>query len=182
MEDLLAWARQNPGKFFWSTAATNGATHIATMAAFKSAGIEATYVPFKGGVEPMNALLAGQIQAVVSDGFLSFLQAGQVRLLAESGISRIPDYPDVPTYKDLGFPISVPIFYGVAGPAGMPEDVVKEWSRAGADMVKAPGFADMVRVLRGTPSYLGKDEFSSRVTGMYREMGEYIGKLGLKTD
>jgi len=182
MDDLLSWARQHPGELFWSTAATNGATHIATLAAFKSAGVEATYVPFKGGTEPMNALLAGQIQAVVSDGFLSFLQAGQVRLLAETGATRVPDYPEIPTYKELGFPLSVPIFYGLAGPAGIPDHVVREWAEAGVDIMKAPGFDDMVRVLRGTPAYLDEKDFTSRVTDMYGEMGRYIADLGLKTD
>jgi tripartite-type tricarboxylate transporter receptor subunit TctC len=182
MPELIAWARANPGKFFWSTAATNGATHLATAAAFKSQGIEATYVPFKGGAEPMLALMAGQIQAVVSDGFLSFLQAGSVRLLAESGRDRIPGYPAVPTYQELGFPVSVPIFYGVIGPAGMPKEAERAWVEAGRDMMKTQAFKEMMQKLRATPSFLDNTEFTKSVTSMYHEMGKLVHDLGMKKD
>ncbi len=182
MQELMAWAKANPGKLFWSTAATNGATHIATHAAFKAAGIDATYVPFKGGMEPINAVLGGQIQAVVSDGTMALAQAGTVRLLAESGNIRIPGYPNVPTYKELGFPVSVPIFYGVAGPAGIPPDVVREWNAAARDMMKTQGFADMVQKLRATPAFLDKDEFTAMITSMYTRMDGLVKTLDLKKE
>jgi tripartite-type tricarboxylate transporter receptor subunit TctC len=182
MQDLITWAKANPGRLFWSTAATNGATHIATQAAFKSAGIQATYVPYKGGTEPINALLGGQIQAVVTDSFPPFAAAGTIRLLAESGRDRIPDYPTVPTYKELGFPVSVPIFYGVAAPAGLPPEVTREWEQAGKDMVKTPGFTDLITKLKGTPSFLGHKDFTAQITDLYPKMGQLVNDLGMKKE
>jgi tripartite-type tricarboxylate transporter receptor subunit TctC len=82
----------------------------------------------------------------------------------------------------LNFPISVPIFYGVAGPAGIPADVIKEWNAAAADMVKTPGFADLVNKLKGSTAYQGHAEFTASVTGVYRQMGRLIPELGLKKD
>jgi tripartite-type tricarboxylate transporter receptor subunit TctC len=182
MQELMAWAKANPGKLFWSTAATNGGTHISTQAAFKSAGVEATYVPYKGGADALNALLGGQIQALVAAEFPPYAAAGTVRLLAESGPDKIPQYPQVPTYKELGFPVSVPIFYGIAGPAGMPPDVIREWERAASDMVKTPAFIELVNKLKGTPSYRGHDDFQASVTGVYKQMGLLVPELGMKKD
>lgn len=182
IQGLMAWAKANPHKLFWSTAATNGGTHISTQAAFHAAGIEATYVPYKGGADALNALLGGQIQALVAAEFPPYAAAGTVRLLAESGPDKIPEYPRVPTYKELGFPVSVPIFYGIAGPAGMPPEVVREWELAASEMVRSPGFLDLVSKLKGTPSYLGHDAFQASVTGVYRQMAKLVPELGMKKD
>ena len=182
IQELMTWAKANPNKLFWSTAATNGGTHISTQAAFKAAGIQATYVPYKGGADAMNGLLGGQIQALVAAEFPPHAAAGTIRLLAESGPDKIPEYPQVPTYKELNFPISVPIFYGFAAPAGLPADVIKEWESAAADMVRTPEFIELVNKLKGTPAYLGHAAFTESVTGVYRQMGKLIPELNLKKD
>ena len=182
IQELMTWAKANPNKLFWSTAATNGGTHISTQAAFKAAGIEATYVPYKGGADAMNGLLGGQIQALVAAEFPPHAAAGTIRLLAESGPDKIPEYPQVPTYKELNFPISVPIFYGFAGPAGMAPEVIKEWESAASEMVRTPEFIELVNKLKGTPAYLGHAAFTESVTGVYRQMGKLIPELNLKKD
>ncbi len=180
VQELMAWAKANPRRLLWSTSATNGTTHIATEAAFRAAGIEATYVPFKGGPDPVNGLMSNQIQVVVTDWFKTFAEAGTIRLLAESGPDKIPAYPNLPTYKELGFPVSLPVFYGIAGPAGMPEEAVRQWETAAADMVRVPGFAKLVASLNGTPSHSGSAEFSAMVVGAYQQMGKLVPELGLK--
>ena len=83
-----------------------------------------TYVPYKGGADAITGLLGGHIHALVAAEFPPYAASGQVRLLAESGPDKLQDFPNVPTYRELGFPVSVPIFYGIAGPAGMPSDAV----------------------------------------------------------
>ena len=77
--------KANPGKLFWSTAATNGGPHIATEAAFKHLGVSGTYVPYKGGADAIAGLLGGQIQMLVAAEFPPYAAAGQIRLLAETG-------------------------------------------------------------------------------------------------
>lgn len=180
IQELMSWAKANPNKLFWSTAATNGGPHISTQAAFRAAGIEATYVPYKGGADAMNGLLGGQIQALVAAEFPSHAAAGTIRLLAESGPDKIPQYPQVPTYKELGFPVSVPIFYGFAGPAGMPPEAVRQWEAAAQDMTRTPAFKELVTKLNGTASYLGAADFTALITGVYRQMARLVPELGLK--
>ena len=180
VQDLMAWAKANPKQLLWSTSATNGTTHITTEAAFRAAGIEATYVPFKGGPDPVNGLMSNQVQVVVTDWFKAFAEAGTIRLLAESGPDKIPAYPSVPTYKELGFPVSLPVFYGLAGPAGMPDDAIRQWDAAAADMVRSPNFPKLVAMLNGTPSHSAHAEFSATVIGAYNQMGRLVPELGLK--
>lgn len=182
IQELMAWAKANPNKLFWSSAATRGATQIATEAAFRAAGIKATYVPYKGGTEPIMALLSGQVQAVLTDSFPPFAAAGTIRLLAESGPDKLPTYPDLPTFKELGFPVSVRTFYGVAGPAGMPSETIRQWELAGNDMVHSPGFASLIAKLNSTPAYMDRAEFTASVIELHRQMGQLIPELGMKKD
>lgn len=180
MQDLIGWMKANPGKLFWSTAATNGGPHIATEAAFKHLGVSGTYVPYKGGADAIAGLLGDQIQMLVAAEFPPYAAAGQVRLLAETGPEKIADYPAVPTFKELGYPLSVPIFYGIAGPTGIPADVVAAWEAAAQDMVKSPAFKDLMGKLKSTASYQGSKEFSSTIVNVHREMGRLLPELGFK--
>jgi tripartite-type tricarboxylate transporter receptor subunit TctC len=180
IQALFAWAKANPGSLFWSTAATNGATHISTEAALRAAGIEASYVSYKGGAEAITALLGGQIQALVAAEFPPYAANKMIRLLAESGPDKIPGYPDVPTYHELGFPLSVPIFYGFAGPAGMPPEAIRAWEKAGLEMTRLPTYNGMIEKLQGTPSYLDSAGFTRSVTDVSARMAELVPKLGMK--
>jgi tripartite-type tricarboxylate transporter receptor subunit TctC len=180
LADLIAWMKANPGQLFWSTAATNGGPHIATEAAFKHLGVSGTYVPYKGGAEAITGLLGGQIQVLVAAEFPPYAASGHVRLLAETGPDRIPDYPTVPTYKDLGYPLSVPIFYGIAGPAGIPADVVAAWEEAAQEMMKSPAFKDLMGKLKSTASYQSSRDFTATIVKVHRDMGRLIPELGLK--
>ena len=179
-QDFVAWARANPGKLNWSTAATNGGPHIATEAAFRHLGITATYVPYKGGAEAITALIGGQIDALVAAEFPPFVASGQARLLVESGPDKLPDFPALPTYKELGYPLSVPIFYGIAGPAGVPADVIAQWEEAAQDMMKTAAFRELMGKLKATASYQGHKDFSATLISVQREMARQIPALGFK--
>lgn len=180
LTDLIAWMKANPGQLFWSTAATNGGPHIATEAAFKHLNVSATYVPYKGGADAIAGLLGGQIQLLVAAEFPPYAASGQVRLLAETGPDRIPEYPSIPTFKELGYPLSVPIFYGIAGPAGISSDIVARWEEAAQDMVRSPGFKDLMGKLKSTSSYQGSREFTATIVQVHRDMARLIPELGLK--
>jgi tripartite-type tricarboxylate transporter receptor subunit TctC len=64
----------------------------------------------------------------------------------------------------------------------MPPEVVREWELAAQDMVRTPGFVELVGKLKGTPSFMGHDEFQASVTGVYRQMAKLVLELGMKKD
>ena len=180
IQDLIDWAKANPGKLLWSTAATNGGPHIATEAALRHTGVNATYVPFKGGAEAITALLGGHIEALVAAEFPPYLANGQIRLLAESGPDKVPGLPLVPTYKELGYPVSVPIFYGLAGPAGMPVELISAWEDAAQEMMTTPSFAELMSKLKASASYQNSSQFTSSILRVHQQMGKLIPELGFK--
>jgi len=74
----------------------------------------------------------------------------------------------------------VPIFYGIAGPAGVPADVISAWEEAAQDMMKTAAFRELMAKLKSTGAYQGHKEFSATLASVQREMARQIPALGFK--
>jgi tripartite-type tricarboxylate transporter receptor subunit TctC len=177
---LIDFARANPGRLRWGTAAVRGTAHIATEAAFRKEGLNTTFVPFGGGADAITALLGGHIEAVVSSDYGPQLDAGTVRLLAESGPNKIPGFEQLPTFKELGYPIAVPSVYGIAGPAGLPAEVVTFWERLVQEIMPTQPFREYLRLLRGAGIFEGQQQFTESVLKAYSELGAAIDAAGMR--
>jgi tripartite-type tricarboxylate transporter receptor subunit TctC len=124
--ELVAYAKKNPGKLNFGSAGTGGTIHLAGEMFKRMAGIEMTHVPYKGAAPALTDLLAGNIQ-VMFDSVSTALppvRSGLLRALGVSSAQRISSLPDVPTIAESGYPdYLVSVWYGIAAPANMREDV-----------------------------------------------------------
>jgi tripartite-type tricarboxylate transporter receptor subunit TctC len=175
--ELLGYARANPGKLRWGTAGSRGIGEIIMDSGFHHAGVETTTVPYKAGVDANFALLGGHIDAVASTDFGPMLQAGRIRLLVESGPLKIPGQPNVPTFRELKYPLSVEVFYGVVGPANLPAEVTKWWDSLLAEAVKTKEYADFCEKTFSLPFYEDSATFRQFVMRGYPEFGKAIAVL-----
>lgn len=166
--------------YSWSSGATNGAAQIATEMAFRHAGVTAQCIPFKGGADAMPALLGGHIDILVAAGYIPMVESGRIRLLAESGLEKIANLDEIPTYKELGWPIGVQGYYGLAAPSGLPAPIAAKWEALGKQMVAEPGFAELMKKLSNKASFKTGPEFTRFIVDGYKQMGELIPLLGLK--
>src|ERR1700728_2989819 len=127
--EFVAYARQNPGKLNFGSAGTGGTIHLAGEMFKRMAGIEMTHVPYKGAAPALTDLLAGNIQ-VMFDSVTTALppvRSGRLRALGISSAQRLLDLPDVPTIAESGYPdYLVSVWYGVAAPANLPDDVARK--------------------------------------------------------
>jgi len=178
--EVLQYARDNPGKLRWGTSGVRGAAHIAVEAAFRKEGIKTTFVPFTGGAEAITALLGNHIEAVVSADYAPQLTSGTVRLLALTGTEKLPAQPALPTFKDLGYPLSTEAIYGIFGPAKLPKEIVAYWEGAIQDMMKTEEFATGLKAIGASPVYMDSARFTANVAENYRKIGEAIDTLGFK--
>jgi tripartite-type tricarboxylate transporter receptor subunit TctC len=178
---VLRFAKGNPGRLRWGTSGVRGVAHIAVEAAFKKEGVQATFVPFTGGAEAITAMLGGHIEAVVSADYGPQLAAGKVRLLALTGTEKLAQYPDLPTFKDLGYPLSTEAIYGLYGPAKLPSEVVAYWEAVAKDMMRTDEFRNVLKTINAGPVYMGSSEFTQNVMENYRKLVEAIETLGLKS-
>jgi len=126
IKELIDYAKANPGKLNFSSAGTGGAAHIA-MAAFNVAsGTTMTHVPYRGTPQSVGDVISGQVQATFTSGvsLLPHVRVGKLRALGVSTRERLSIAPEIPAIAETlpGFDLSS--WYGIVGPAGLPEPVV----------------------------------------------------------
>jgi tripartite-type tricarboxylate transporter receptor subunit TctC len=127
IKGLIDYAKANPGKLNFSSAGTGGAAHIA-MAAFNVAsGTVMTHVPYRGTPQSVGDVISGQVQTTFTSGvsLLPHVRAGTLRALGVSTKERLSIAPDIPAIAETlpGFDLSA--WYGIVGPAGLPEPIMR---------------------------------------------------------
>jgi tripartite-type tricarboxylate transporter receptor subunit TctC len=126
VEDLLDYARAHPGELSIATNGIGTTPHVVLEELFARRGLTYIHVPYKGTAEQMVAVAAGQVMAGVNaTGFAPYVDSGRLRLLATLGAARSRRWPDVPTLSELGHGIVAMSPYGLAGPRGLPPEVVR---------------------------------------------------------
>ena len=123
-QDLIAYAKANPGKLSYATPGSGTSLHLAMEEIGAKANVQFLHVPFKGYADGATALLGGHVMVQVdSTGWARMVDAGQVRLLATLGDKRTRW--NAPTVKELGIDTVSNSPYGLVGPKGMSPQVVK---------------------------------------------------------
>ncbi|WP_298853986.1 tripartite tricarboxylate transporter substrate binding protein [uncultured Ruegeria sp.] len=131
MEDIVAYAKENPGKLTVSGAGLFVGHHIAALQIDKAAGTKMAYIPTKGGgAAAMKAVIAGEVLGGInnlSDAFRA-QEAGNVKILGVADLERSTFLPDVPTMKEQGLDVdnSSVNFRGVMVPKGTPPEVIEK--------------------------------------------------------
>ena len=180
LKDVITYAKANPGKLKWSTSVQRGGPHVAVEAMFKAEGAKATFVPFKGGSKVLAALLGGTIDvAMIAEGNKATLD-GQTRILAEGTPMKNPVTPSAPILTEAGYPIAPAIFFGVAGPAGLPKDVLNKWDQVMAKVVQSDEFKKLAAARKWTLDFAGHAAFTETVKRDYSAAKTTIAKIGMK--
>ncbi|MCC6532624.1 MAG: tripartite tricarboxylate transporter substrate binding protein [Burkholderiales bacterium] len=180
-QEMTDFGRKNPGKLRWSVALPRGGAHIATEAALRQLGVQSTFVPLKGAAEALTALLAGDLEFIAVSSYGPALASGQIRLLAECGTQKIPHMPQVPTFRELGFPFAQTVAFGFGGPAGLPASVAHLWESLLREIVAMPAFVERARKFNATPAFLSGAEFGATMRQDFDALGKLLPQLGFKT-
>jgi tripartite-type tricarboxylate transporter receptor subunit TctC len=136
LRELIAYAKQNPGKLFHASAGYGSAPHLASVLFESVAGIQFTHVQFKGGGPATQSLLAGdtQVNFATAPTVMGFVRAGRVRALAVSSRHATPAAPGIPGAEEAGLPgYDFTFWFGLFVPAGTPQAAIE---RLHAAMVK----------------------------------------------
>lgn len=124
LKDFVEDAKKNPGKFSVTTFGKLTAVDFLLELLNKYAGIKLVNVPYKSSGEALTAILGGHGEAAMVSGASGHLEAGTVRILAVAEEKRLDGLPDVPTFKDFGYPIVLDSPYSFCFPKGTPKPVV----------------------------------------------------------
>ena len=128
LADFVAKAKISPKPLTYGVSGFASAGQMVTESFAQEAGLKFQVVPYKGAAQSQLDVVAGNIDFATPTVTSASpqLQGGTVRALAQTGSARLPDYPDVPTFKELGYKLEATNWFGLAGPAGLPADIVRK--------------------------------------------------------
>ena len=127
LQEFSALAKANPNKFSFATPGMASQAHLVIAQWAIMAGVEATNVPYRGGAPSMLATISGEVQFTVMSSLLAApqVEAGKLRALAIGSLQRDRNFPDLPTFGEVGYPgLEAVTWVGVFAPAGTPPAIV----------------------------------------------------------
>jgi tripartite-type tricarboxylate transporter receptor subunit TctC len=181
LQDLVAYARANPGKLNFGSSGPGSVAHLSGEMFKNQAKLDITHIAYKGGIISVQDLVAGHVQIVFSDALpvMQFIKSGKLRAIAVTGPERSPFVPDVPTCVESGMPGLVAVnWWGVLLPAGTPKAIVQKYHD---DFVKVMQLPDVKQRF----GELGVDAVSStpeEFAAFMRKEAEKYAKLIKEAD
>jgi tripartite-type tricarboxylate transporter receptor subunit TctC len=173
--DLIKYAKANPGKLSFASSGVGSIQHIAAEAFKIQAGVDLLHVPFKGTGEALAALISGDVDLTFSStgSALPQVKGGKLTLLAVCSPKRLPNLPNVPAVAETLSGYEIATWYGLAGPAKLPKEIVTRLNTEVQAILKQPDVAKRLQdldaeVSSGSPEQFGA--FWKREIEKYRKL------------
>ncbi|HEX5768480.1 MAG TPA: tripartite tricarboxylate transporter substrate binding protein, partial [Burkholderiales bacterium] len=184
VRELIAHAKQNPGKLNFATSGNGSAPHLAAVLFVRLAGVDMVHVPYKGGAPAVQSVLAGdtQLSFATPPSVLPLVQAGRLRALATTSRNATPLIPGVPGMGEAGLPdYEIGFWYGFFVPAGTPQDIVRRLFEATSQVLKAPETGIMLaREGTETAGSASPEEFADFLTEDAKLWARLVKESGAK--
>jgi tripartite-type tricarboxylate transporter receptor subunit TctC len=185
LKEFVALAKQQPGKLTYGSPGTGTQGQLVAELFKHEAGINVVHVPYKGAARAVTDLLAGQITAVSTTLTTASgqIKGGRARALALSAKERLPDYPDIPTFAEQGYPNIVgTVWFSLSGPAGVPPAIVDKLNAAVREALKAPEVRERVKHDGIVPNDLDAKQFTAFVAEELKRWAPVVKASGAKND
>ena len=178
--ELVEYARQNPGKIRCSTSGKYAASFFVMKMVESEAGIKFTQVPYKGGQAVVTALLGGHVESSfdATMKFTPHMKAGKLRILLTT--KKMRDFPEIPTPQELGYKLELPsVFFAFYGPVGMPAEVKETLVKAIKKAVEIPESKEKIEKLGFVVEYRSPEQLKKMVDQEYKDAYEIMEKVGV---
>jgi tripartite-type tricarboxylate transporter receptor subunit TctC len=177
---LVAAMKAKPGEMAYGTAGIGSAGHIAMLMVGAATGTSALHVPYNGSAAVATSLLSGDIQIATANfgEAIGYAKGGNDswRILGVMGPARLPSYPAIPTFAEMGVPIQTGSLRGLGAPRGTPPAVVAEilaaLDKVMADPEYRKAMADATQVIR----YVKGEEYGALIRGMEGQLRDLWAK------
>lgn len=181
VQELVAWAKKNPGQLNFASFGTGTSSHVYAMAFAKAAGLEVTHVPYKGTAEAARDLLEGRVQAYFDAAPTAIVnsKSGKIRLLGVAAPARSPIIPDVPTITEQGLPgLDLPSWVAIFGPAGMAPDLVARINAALKTTLETPAVRETIAKGAYEAAWTSPADLAATVRRDHDRWGAMIQQIG----
>ncbi len=181
IQEFIRYSKENPGQVTYASVGVGTSPHLAMEELALAAGnIRWVHIPSKGGAETNTALLGGHVDAVSGSSGLQLVDAGKFRLLATYGEQRSERYAQVPTLKEIGYPVVSASPLGIIGPPGMARQIVNRLHDAFKKAMDDPDFHSIMKKFDMSILYLNTDDYAKFFRRDSEQIGKLVQKLGLQ--
>ncbi len=180
LDDMVAYAKENPGELNYGVQAIGSIPHVAGLGIVEATGIDIEFIPFKGSAPTFKAMLDGTVDMFVAH--ISFLtqNADQVKSIAMLTDEPVPTAPELSTAAQQGFDLNFPIWGGLVAPKGIPAEAREALQSACEEGMQAEAFVERMDSLRMPVVYMPGAEFEAFVKKEFERNAELLEKAGLK--
>ncbi|HZO46596.1 MAG TPA: tripartite tricarboxylate transporter substrate binding protein [Xanthobacteraceae bacterium] len=185
LPEFVALAKKEPGKYNYASPGAAGSNHLVTALFSRRAGIAMQHVPYRGGAPAIQSLVAGDTHFAVFALLVPMAQikAGNLRVLAVGGLERDPEFPDVPTVAESGYPgFEATQWVGILTTGGTPKPVIDrlnaELNKTMRDTAIIERFEKMGVSLVGG----GSDDFQKKIVSEYRNWVEIAREANITAE
>ena len=180
LKDLIDYAKKNPGMVTMSGSGSNSSNNLAQVRFDELAGIKTTYIPFSGTGPAVTAILGKQTVAGFNYAPSGITHRGKMHMLAVASEKRMPAFPDVPTFRELGFDLVGGAYRGLAVPKSTPEEIRQKVSDIISAINADPTFRKKMEDGGFVLTDIGYKDMPKFMAKKKKEYGALAVKLGIK--
>jgi tripartite-type tricarboxylate transporter receptor subunit TctC len=185
LKEFITYAKAENGKLAYGSPGNGTQGHLIAEQLKQVTGIEMTHVPYRGASLAVADLIAGHVPVTSTTLTTAATQikAGKARALAVSSGKRISDFPDVPTFGELGYPeLTASIWFSLSGPAGMPPEIVTKLNTEVRRILKLPEVRERLRPEGIEPGDLDPQQFTAFVASEIKRWAPVVRASGAQAD
>ena len=159
--------------------------HLTGQLLARETGVSLTHIPYRGSAPAMNDLMGGQIVALMESlpTAIGYFTSGRMRPLAVSENERSPSLPDVPTFREAGFPgVVTTNWFGFSTPAGIPPELAKRWETEIAAALRSVEVREKFAKIGVRPGTLGAEGYTALIRSELTRWREVITAANIRAD
>src|SRR4051812_4316463 len=183
LKEFIEQARTSPKPLTYSSSGVGSSGHLFGENLAHLAGVKFEHVPYKGASQGLTDLAGGHIAFSVQtvSSAAALVRSGTLRALAHTGKARLPDFPDIPTFKELGFDMVALLWFSLSGPAHLPKDIVEKVNAEINRAVQTPEVAARLQRDGLIADPINVEEFNQFIdaeTATWKPVMERAGLIG----
>lgn len=184
LAEVIEDSKQNPGAHKWGVS-TPGSLDRQVMEKLKAlTGTDPVIVTHEGGGDLLINVLNGTLDVGVGEiqELLGQIDAGEIKLLASYTQDRLDTFPDLQTAQEQGIDLVVDKFRGLAGPQGLPDDIIAAWEAAIPALLEDPEFKQYYEASSLVPAFMPHDEYAAFIDGFAEDQRQFMAEYGITED
>ncbi|MDQ5849810.1 MAG: tripartite tricarboxylate transporter substrate-binding protein, partial [Pseudomonadota bacterium] len=183
LDELVAAAKSR--KLNYSSPGNGTPQHLAVELLKQRLKVDILHVPYKGAAQALTDLLGGQVQLAVLPVHtaLPHAKAGKLNVIAVSGERRSVLAPDSPSFGELGLKnLDIDLYFWIAGPAGLPGEIVQKWNQELASILALPDVRDTFMKQGMVPAHSSPEEIARQIAADVERWKKFIAETGITAD